>query len=272
MSSEHVVGQKDSVDGQADEQTAVDTPELRPTVELESQAKVGTNHPDSKPDGMTLAGEERFLAREEEITRMRLDDRQDSDREVRTRQVALEGSTKRRAEFQTRAASVDGRHDPDRPDPREQLPAEKLATVNREAARLADEVRGRSRVALARRLAERMADGDGPVAAVVAVVEEAKTARGTIVPIGELNGVYRADVSVEGTVETLWDPSHPAIQQVGLVGDETGRVKFTVWKKSDQPMVEEGEQVRIQGAKKNQYKGRASIAVTGWTWIGFPDE
>lgn len=59
----------------------------------------------------------------------------------------------------------------------------------------------------------------------------------------------------------------PAIQQVGLLADGTGRVTVTVWTASDQPVVREGERVRISGAAKNWDNGRVSVAVTGWSRI-----
>ena len=38
----------------------------------------------------------------------------------------------------------------------------------------------------------------------------------------------RGGVTVERTVQTLWEQSSSDIQQVGLIKDESGRTKFTV--------------------------------------------
>jgi ssDNA-binding replication factor A large subunit len=107
--------------------------------------------------------------------------------------------------------------------------------------------------------------------AVVGVFKELQTAPGQIVPIGMLEDVNRKEVSIEGTVTQLWEPSSSAISQVGLIEDESGRTKFTSWVASDQPWIEEGEHVRIRGAAKNWYNGRVSVALTGWTTVNFPE-
>ena len=46
---------------------------------------------------------------------------------------------------------------------------------------------------------------------------------------------------MEGRVETLWDPSHPSIAQVGLIADDSGKTRVTIWRSSDAPWIEEGE-------------------------------
>jgi hypothetical protein len=67
------------------------------------------------------------------------------------------------------------------------------------------------------------------------VFKELQTAPGQVVPIGMLEDVNRKEVSIEGTVTQLWEPSSSAISQVGLIEDESGRTKFTSWVASDQP-------------------------------------
>jgi len=103
------------------------------------------------------------------------------------------------------------------------------------------------------------------------VVEQAKTSPGVVVPIAKIGEVPSSEVSVAGRVKTLWTPSSPKIAQVGLLEDETGTTKFTTWKKSDQPRVEEGERIRVYKAAKSWSGGRVHIAATGWTEITFPD-
>ncbi|WP_336361561.1 DNA-binding protein [Haladaptatus sp. ZSTT2] len=249
-------------------------PELRPTVELEIQAKVDTNHPDAGVSGLTLEAEERMLAREWEIakTRTRWDDRPESDREARTRRMVSDQSRARRVEFQKRAASVDRRLEPGRVDPRERLSREELAAVNQQATRIHRMVKSSvSRAVLSKQLAERLVRGEELVSAAVAVIEKQWTRPGGIVPIAKVGDVPRGEVTVEGRVERLWVPSHPAIMQVGLLEDDTGRIRFTVWKKSNQAMVKEGERVRFRAAEKNWYEGRCSIALTWWSNTEFPD-
>ena len=257
-----------------------ETPQLEAAVDQEKQAKVDANHPEGIADtnaaripGVTLAQEERIRAREAELDRMnaRAEFGSQTGRERRTREVAADGSRQRRAAFQKRAASVDPWADPDRADPRAELSQEQLAAVNEQAERLAGELRGWSRAAIARRLAEAVADGRDVTSAVVRVFEELETAPGTVIPIGTLEDVNRKEVSVAGRVETLWDPSHPSIAQVGLIADESGQTRVTIWQKSDAPWIAEGDRVRIHGAARNWYAGRVSLAVTGWSTIHFPE-
>ncbi|TKX58570.1 replication factor A [Halorubrum sp. SS7] len=281
-----------TVDEQAFEQTeseAVDedgfpvvdeTPEFEAAVEQETQAKVDANHPDGIADtsterihGVTLEQEERIRAREAELEHISAQAElgtQDG-REQRTREVAAHGSKQRRRKFKKRAASVNPRVDPDRDDPRTELSQDELATVNTEANRLATRLDGWSRAAISRRLADAVVNGRDLTSAVVGVFEELQTAPGQVVPIGKLDAVDRKEVSIDGRVKTLWDPSHPSIAQVGLIADESGHTRVTIWKASEAPWIAEGERVRIHGAARNWYEGRVSLAVTGWSTIHFPE-
>ncbi|USZ70057.1 DNA-binding protein (plasmid) [Halorussus salilacus] len=292
MSSKNVPSEVVSVDEQAFEKSdeaAVDedgfevvdeTPEFQATVQMEVQAKVDANHPDGMVDtseeriyGATLEQEERIRAREAELERIsaKAEMGTQEGREKRTRDIAAKRSAERRAEFQKRAASVDPWTDPERDDPRAELRQEQLAAVNKQSMRLAEKLDGWSRAAIGRRLGEAVVSGKDLTSAVVEVFKELQTAPGQVVPIGMLEDVNRKEVSIEGTVTQLWEPSSSAISQVGLIEDESGRTKFTSWVASDQPWIEEGEHVRIRGAAKNWYNGRVSVALTGWTTVNFPE-
>ncbi|WP_408960667.1 DNA-binding protein [Natrinema sp. 74] len=292
MSSNNATTDVVSVDEQAfehaDEQ-AVDedgfpvvdeTPEFEAAVEQETQAKVDANHPDGITDtsterihGVTLEQEERIRAREDELELINAQGEMgpQEGRAKRTRTIAAKQSNVRRSEFQKRAASVDPLADPEQADPREELSREQLAAVNKQSMRLAKELDGWSRAAISRRLSEAVVGGQDLTSAVVHVFEELQTAPGHVIPIANLEEVSRKEVSIEGCVETLWDPSHPSIAQVGLVADDSGQTRVTIWKSSDAPWIEEGEQVRIHKAARNWHEGRVSLAVTGWTTIHFPE-
>src|SRR6056297_2795360 len=269
MSSKNVTSQVVSVDEQAFEkadEAAVDeegfevvdeTPEFQATVQMEVQAKVDANHPDGMVDtsqeriyGATLEQEERIRAREAELERIsaRAEMGTQEGREKRTRDIAAKRSAERRVEFQKRAASVNPWADPERDDPRAELTQEQLAVVNKQSMRLAEKLDGWSRAAIGRQLGKAVVSGKDLMSAVVEEFEELQTAPGTVVPIGKLEGVNRKEVSIEGRIEVLWDATSPAIAQVGLVADESGKTKITVWEKSNQPWMEEGERVRIHGA------------------------
>jgi len=258
-----------------------ETPEFRATVDMEVQAKVDSNHPDARveegPDhmfGKTLEQEERIEAREAELEHIsaQAELSQQEGRAKRTRDIAAaKRSAERRVEFQKRAASVNPMADPERGDPRAELTQEQLAAVNKQSMRLAKKLDGWSRAAIGRRLGEAVVGGKDLTSAVVGVFEELQTAPGTVIPIGKLENVNRKEVSIEGRVEVLWDADSPAIAQVGLIADDSGKTKVTSWVASDQPWIEEGERVRIHGAAKNWYNGRVSVALTGWSTVHFPE-
>ncbi|GAA0313775.1 MULTISPECIES: DNA-binding protein [Halobacteriales] len=276
-SSRKVVSVDEQAFEQADKQ-AVDedgfpivdeTPEFEATVEEETQAKVDANHPDGIADtsedrihGVTLEQEERIQAREAELERISAQAElgtQDG-REERTREVVSE---------------LCGRDEPkskEYTDPREELTQEELAEVNTQAMRISDEVQGGwVRAVVAKQLAERVQRGQDITKAVLELVDELKATPGAVVPIADVPDIAVGEVTVEGQVIELWSPSSSAIQQVGLIADDSGKIKFTCWEKSGQTVVREGQTVRFRAAAKNWYEGRCSIALTGWSRIEFPE-
>jgi len=256
----------------ADEWVVDEEVELRASVEQDIQGTVDyadDREIEGRLFGQTLAAQERLEAREWEIERTheRWDRGQRSRREEQARIVAGEGSERRRREFERRAASVDPRCDPDAPDPRERLSKEELAMVHEQAGRLEAKLEGWSRAAISRRLAERVVDGCGVLGAVVGVFEELEQAAGTVIPIAAVEEVDRGEVCIEGTITQLWEPNSSKIQQVGLIEDESGKTKFTIWTASDVGTVREGERVRFRSVAKNWYQGRVSVALTGWSCV-----
>lgn len=270
-----------SVDEQAFEQAggqAIDedgfpvvdeTPEFEATVEQETQAKVDANHPDGIADtsedrihGVTLEQEERIQAREAELERI-------------SAQAELGTQEGREQRTQAVVSELCGRDEPEpveRTDPREKLTQEELAAVNKQAMRISDEVQGGwSRAVVAKQLAEKVQRGEDVTKAVLETLGELKAVPGAIVPIADVPDVPVGEVTVEGTVQTLWEPSSPNIQQVGLIADDSGKIKFTCWERSNQTVVREGQTVRFRAAAKNWYEGRCSIALTGWSRIEFPE-
>jgi len=65
------------------------------------------------------------------------------------------------------------------------------------------------------------------------------------------------DVTVK--IVELWDPTHDSIDQVGLIGDESGRLKFTKWTKAELPTLEEGSVYKLSNVITSEYQGRYSI-------------
>ena len=292
MSSRNLRSNEVSVDEQAFEnaderrvdedgfEVVDETPAFRPSVQMEIQAKVDSNHPNGRleagPDhmyGKTLVQEERIQGREAElasVTAKAVFGSQEG-REERTRENVVEETTARRVEFLKRAGCVNPMVHPDRADPREMLTPEQLGAVNAEAMRLAEKLNGWSTAAIGRHLAEAVVGGLDLTSAVVGTFEKLQTAPGQVVPIGKLEAINREEVSIKGRIVQLWKPASPAIAQVGLIEDQSGRTKFTVWKKSNSRMVQEGEKVCIHGAAKSWYQGRVSVAVTGWSTVHTPE-
>ncbi|GGL41641.1 DNA-binding protein [Halarchaeum grantii] len=291
MSSNNASGKVVSVDEQAFEdieRETVDedgftvvaaTPAFQATVQEETQAKVDANHPEGIADadqeripGVTLAQEERIQAREAELERISAQAElgEQEGRAERARDVAAERSAAWNREFDRRAASVDRSLSPDH-DPREMLSRDELGMVNEQAIRVAGNLDGWSRAAISRRLAQAVLDGADVPTAVLDVKQALEAAPGQVIPIDRVEDVDRGEVSVEGIVTQLWEPASAKIAQVGLLEDETGRIKFTSWVRSNAKHVEEGERVQIRGASTSWYQGRVSIAVTGWSTMHFPE-
>ena len=68
-------------------------------------------------------------------------------------------------------------------------------------------------------------------------------------------------------VVDLWEPNADSIAQVGLLGDETGTVKFTKWAKSELPELDEGVVYRLEGVVTDEYQGRFSVKLNSATTI-----
>ena len=85
-------------------------------------------------------------------------------------------------------------------------------------------------------------------------------------PQGESPQVNTADiseadrwVSLRGKIVQLWDNNHESISQVGLIGDESGTIKFTKWARDDLPDVEEGKCYLFSNVISNEWNGRINI-------------
>ena len=79
-------------------------------------------------------------------------------------------------------------------------------------------------------------------------------------------------VDVRATVVELWEPRADAVAQVGLLGDETGTIKFTKWSKSDLPELEEGQSYSLRNVVTDEYQGRFSVKLNRTTTIEELDE
>ena len=74
-------------------------------------------------------------------------------------------------------------------------------------------------------------------------------------------------VDVTAKVVELWEPRSDSIDQVGLLGDESGTIKFTKWAKSDLPTLQEGSTYRLGNVVTDEYQGRYSVKLNRTTTI-----
>jgi len=79
-------------------------------------------------------------------------------------------------------------------------------------------------------------------------------------------------VDVTAKVVELWEPRSDSIDQVGLLGDESGTIKFTKWAKSDLPSMAEGTVYRLGNVVTDEYQGRYSVKLNRTTTIEELDE
>ncbi|MDD1745127.1 MAG: replication protein A [Candidatus Methanoperedens sp.] len=66
-------------------------------------------------------------------------------------------------------------------------------------------------------------------------------------------------VTLRGKVVQLWETNHESVSQVGLLGDESGTVKFTKWAKAELPQVEEGKSYLFRNAITSEWQGQFSV-------------
>ncbi|MDX1746990.1 MAG: replication factor A [Halobacteriales archaeon] len=79
-------------------------------------------------------------------------------------------------------------------------------------------------------------------------------------------------VDITAKVVELWEPRSESIDQVGLLGDTSGTIKFTKWAKSDLPTLQEGAVYRLNNVVTDEYQGRFSVKLNRTTAIEELDE
>lgn len=66
-------------------------------------------------------------------------------------------------------------------------------------------------------------------------------------------------VDLRVKVVQLWETNSDAISQSGLIGDETGSIKFVKWAKADLPNIEEGKSYILGNLVTDEFQGRFSV-------------
>ncbi|GAA0549140.1 replication factor A [Halorubrum ejinorense] len=70
----------------------------------------------------------------------------------------------------------------------------------------------------------------------------------------------------------LWEPRSDSISQVGLVGDESGTIKFVAFETSDLPDLTEGQAYELTNVVTDEYEGSYSVKLNRTTGITEVDE
>ncbi|TQD25152.1 replication factor A [Methanolobus vulcani] len=78
--------------------------------------------------------------------------------------------------------------------------------------------------------------------------------------------------NIRGKIVQLWDNTHESISQVGLIGDETGTIKFTIWESAGVSSVEEGKSYLLKNVVVNEWNGKFQLNVNKSSSIEFLDE
>ncbi|ERH12386.1 MAG: hypothetical protein J07HB67_01404 [halophilic archaeon J07HB67] len=73
------------------------------------------------------------------------------------------------------------------------------------------------------------------------------------------------DLTVQ--VADLWEPGHDSISQVGLLGDESGTIKFVAFDTSELPELEEGASYALGNVVTDEYEGDYSVKLNRTTTI-----
>jgi replication factor A1 len=75
-------------------------------------------------------------------------------------------------------------------------------------------------------------------------------------------------ISLKAKVVQLWDSNSDSISQAGLIGDETGVIKFTIWKTAGIGiMVAQGNSYTFQNVVTGSFNDKMQIAVTSASQI-----
>ncbi len=68
-------------------------------------------------------------------------------------------------------------------------------------------------------------------------------------------------VTLRAKVVQLWESNHESLAQVGLLGDESGTIRFKKWTKAALPQVEEGKSYLFKNVVTSEWQGQFSIAL-----------
>ena len=75
--------------------------------------------------------------------------------------------------------------------------------------------------------------------------------------------------TIEGVVTVLFESRSPSVAQSGILADQSGSIRFTVWAKAQAPALEQGEWYRFESAAVDEFNNQPGFQVHSGTAI-FP--
>jgi hypothetical protein len=163
----------------------------------------------------------------------------------------------------------------DKADPRGWLQQDELAAVNQVAASLAEEMERDiqlGRAGLAKLVAKHVLDGADALDAALEVKRSLQRLPDVAETFMDIDVFTTWSTTVEAEVDHLFETPAASQYQAGYLEDENGdRRKFVYWSKSHKATgmatFREGDQVRLEDVKINEWNGKACLAITGDTDI-----
>lgn len=78
--------------------------------------------------------------------------------------------------------------------------------------------------------------------------------------------------TIRGKIIQLWGNSHESIEQTGLIGDETGVIKFINWASSELPDMEEGKSYMLKNVVVDEWNCKFQVQLNRSSYIEELDE
>lgn len=87
-------------------------------------------------------------------------------------------------------------------------------------------------------------------------------------PLSSLSNLPEGEaVTVEATVDELWEQRHEDMNQIGLLRDGSAKMKFVVWQGNGVPKLIQGDSYRFVGAETTTYDGKTNLKLDQFTEI-----
>lgn len=101
-----------------------------------------------------------------------------------------------------------------------------------------------------------------------------RPATGSDTPVVKIKDIIKDGmwISLKAKVIQLWENESKAISQIGLLGDDTGTIKFVSFTKSDLPLLEEGKSYVFKNLVTDSWQGRFSVKLNKTSSVAPTDD